>query len=157
MGKHAKKPESELGSLPQLNMTPMIDVIFQLLIFFMCTIRFRTMEGKLQSYLPKDRGDDRDIRVVLMPDMRVNISYDEQSGRTSWRFDQSRFTDLNRLEEAIVAKHQRCPVFNDRPVPVIVDADPNVPFSEVVRILDMCTGRGIEKVEFAMPPMSRER
>ena len=40
----------------QFNMTPMIDVTFLLLIFFMCTIKFKVLEGKLAAYLPKDVG-----------------------------------------------------------------------------------------------------
>ncbi len=38
------------------DMTPMIDVVFQLLIFFMLTIEFKVLEGKLAAYLPKDVG-----------------------------------------------------------------------------------------------------
>jgi biopolymer transport protein ExbD len=38
------------------DMTPIIDVTFLLLIFFMCTLKFKTLEGKLLSYLPTDRG-----------------------------------------------------------------------------------------------------
>ncbi len=34
----------------------MIDVTFLLLIFFMCTLNFRTLEGHLSAYLPKDAG-----------------------------------------------------------------------------------------------------
>ena len=37
-------------------MSPMIDVIFQLLIFFMLTMNFKKVEGKLLSQLPKDKG-----------------------------------------------------------------------------------------------------
>ena len=37
-------------------MTPMIDIIFQLLIFFMLTMKFVVQEGKLMSHLPKDKG-----------------------------------------------------------------------------------------------------
>jgi biopolymer transport protein ExbD len=40
----------------RLEMTPMIDVTFLLLIFFLCTIRFRSLEGKLAAYLPKGDG-----------------------------------------------------------------------------------------------------
>ena len=40
----------------KLEMTPMIDVTFLLLIFFMCMIKFKTLEGKLAAYLPKDVG-----------------------------------------------------------------------------------------------------
>ena len=37
------------------NMTPMIDVVFLLIIFFLC-IDFRILEAKLPTYLPPDRG-----------------------------------------------------------------------------------------------------
>ena len=37
-------------------MTPMIDVTFLLLIFFLCTIKFKILEGKIPAYLPKDVG-----------------------------------------------------------------------------------------------------
>ena len=40
----------------EMEMTPMIDVTFLLLIFFMCTIKFKTLEGKLSAFLPKDVG-----------------------------------------------------------------------------------------------------
>ena len=40
----------------EMEMTPMIDVTFLLLIFFMCTLKFKTLEGKLAAYLPKDVG-----------------------------------------------------------------------------------------------------
>ncbi|MAG31570.1 MAG: hypothetical protein CL908_11850 [Deltaproteobacteria bacterium] len=40
----------------RLELTPMIDVTFLILIFFMCTLKFKTLEGKLVSYLPTDKG-----------------------------------------------------------------------------------------------------
>ena len=40
----------------EINMTPMIDIVFQLLIFFVLTAKFIKFEGELLSYLPKDRG-----------------------------------------------------------------------------------------------------
>lgn len=57
-----------------LNMTPMIDVVFQLLIFFMLTMHFKEVEGKLLSQLPKDKGlspshvlqpELQEIRIVI--------------------------------------------------------------------------------------------
>ena len=38
-----------------IDMTPMIDVVFLLIIFFLC-IDFKTLEAKLPAYLPKDKG-----------------------------------------------------------------------------------------------------
>ena len=40
----------------KMEMTPMIDVTFLLLIFFLCTIKFKILEGKIPAYLPKDVG-----------------------------------------------------------------------------------------------------
>ena len=40
----------------EMEMTPMIDVTFLQLIFFMVTLKFKTLEGKLSAYLPKDVG-----------------------------------------------------------------------------------------------------
>ena len=37
-------------------MTAMIDIIFQLLIFFILTMKIKTVEGKLINQLPKDKG-----------------------------------------------------------------------------------------------------
>ena len=39
-----------------INLTPMIDVVFQLIIFFMCAMKFKTLEKKIEAFLPKDRG-----------------------------------------------------------------------------------------------------
>ena len=40
----------------ELQMTPMIDVTFLLLIFFMCTLKFKVLEGSMGAHLPKDVG-----------------------------------------------------------------------------------------------------
>lgn len=67
-----KKIETEKPVEPP--MTPMIDVIFQLLIFFILTMKFKQEEGKLLSQLPKDKGlasssvpqpELQEVRVVI--------------------------------------------------------------------------------------------
>ena len=40
----------------KMDMTPMIDVVFQLIIFFMLNVKYKTLEGRLDAYLPKDVG-----------------------------------------------------------------------------------------------------
>ena len=40
----------------EMQMTPMIDVTFLLLIFFLCSIKFKLLDGKMQTYLPRDLG-----------------------------------------------------------------------------------------------------
>jgi len=68
----------------KLEMTPMIDVTFLLLIFFMCTIKFKTLEGKLEAHLPKDAGpgptaqpalESLEVRVeVVAPGRKVDAA-----------------------------------------------------------------------------------
>jgi len=53
----AKKTQTDkIKEEVKLELTPMIDVTFLILIFFMCTLKFKTLEGKLVSYLPTDKG-----------------------------------------------------------------------------------------------------
>ncbi|MFK7742661.1 MAG: ExbD/TolR family protein [Planctomycetota bacterium] len=45
----------EIDEEYRCDMTPMIDVVFLLIIFFLC-IEFKTLEARLDAFLPTDRG-----------------------------------------------------------------------------------------------------
>ena len=68
-----RKRRIEDDKVDQPPMTPMIDVVFQLLIYFMLTMHFKEVEGKLLSQLPKREGLDRkpnfdiplEVRMIL--------------------------------------------------------------------------------------------
>jgi len=49
----AKIPEPEET---EMNMTPMIDIVFQLIVFFLLTLKFKAVDRRIDSALPKDRG-----------------------------------------------------------------------------------------------------
>jgi biopolymer transport protein ExbD len=58
----------------EMSMTPMIDVTFLVLIFFMCTLRFKTLEGQLTAYLPKDVGPNHAPSDLLEPlDVGIHV------------------------------------------------------------------------------------
>ncbi len=72
MARRKRLPDDEKPM--HLNMTPMIDVVFQLLIFFMLSMHFKEVEGKLLSQLPKDKGlapspvlqpELKEVRIVI--------------------------------------------------------------------------------------------
>jgi biopolymer transport protein ExbD len=46
---------SEDNPVP-LNVVPMVDVIFCLCVFFMCSFKFKQLEGKFNSWLPRNKG-----------------------------------------------------------------------------------------------------
>ena len=47
--------EEMMDEKAELSLTPMIDISFLILIFFMC-LPFKTFEGKLAAFLPTDKG-----------------------------------------------------------------------------------------------------
>lgn len=57
----------------KMEMTPMIDVTFLLLIFFLCAIKFKVLEGKLQTYLPRDVGIYRGLTDEMLQKVDVRI------------------------------------------------------------------------------------
>lgn len=40
----------------ELNMTPMIDIVFQLIIFFLLSLKFKTVDRRIESALPDNTG-----------------------------------------------------------------------------------------------------
>ena len=43
----------------KISLTPMIDVVFLILIFFMCTLQFKQTNRKFITWLPSDRRSSR--------------------------------------------------------------------------------------------------
>lgn len=134
-------------------MTPMIDVIFQLTIFFMCSIHFKSLEGKLYSHLPKDKGM-KETRVepdLVLPEVRIRLVYSEGSqpllaaikvGKQSFTWD-----SLHSYIENLVPM-LAMPNGIDT-IPVKIDADNRVTAQAVVNVLNICKKAGVPKTEFA--------
>lgn len=51
----------------QADLTPMIDVVFQLLIFFLLNLQYRALEGRLDAFLPKERGAAHGVASLVTP------------------------------------------------------------------------------------------
>jgi biopolymer transport protein ExbD len=151
-GKGINKGEAE-----KANMTPMIDVCFQLLIFFMVTSKFKTLEGKLAAYLPKDKGLQNykieeqalPVRVVLRwnPTIRrckvyvgqVLCNYDDQGiSRALQKVKQIKQTGTDKAE---------------------IDAGGDVPMEWVVQALNMLIRADMPEINFtgAMDPMTSNK
>ena len=57
------------------DMTPMIDVVFLMIIFFIC-IEFKVLESKLDAFLPTDKGSQS---TVVEPEEQLSIKIHVQS------------------------------------------------------------------------------
>ena len=75
MTQESKKMKQEaLDEEPGLMMTPMVDIVFQLLIFFMLACRFRTTDGQLHAFLPKNRGmGTQGPAVINLNEVRIKL------------------------------------------------------------------------------------
>ncbi|HBP19591.1 MAG TPA: hypothetical protein DEA08_17600, partial [Planctomycetes bacterium] len=64
----------------ELDLSPLIDVVFNLLIFFICAARFRTAEGAIQSYLPKTEGQQPASAQLEINDVRILLAWHDAAG-----------------------------------------------------------------------------
>ena len=64
------------------DMTPMIDVVFLMIIFFIC-IDFKVLESKLPAYLPKDKGSQTNVEE---PQEQLSVKvYVQTDGQKSYK------------------------------------------------------------------------
>ena len=79
MRRLARKRRTEESGL---SLTSMIDVTFLLLVFFLLTIQFRTLDGRLSAYLPKGEGA-RPEDVTRQLDVEVTVRVAEAGRRVA--------------------------------------------------------------------------
>jgi biopolymer transport protein ExbD len=110
---------------PQMNMTPMIDCVFLLLIFFMVGTQFSDMERDLQLEVPQV-GDNPTLTQA--PEKKVvNVFAD---GHVT--LDQQPLT-LNALTARLAQARQ-----NHADIGVLIRADAGCPFQSVAEALNAC-------------------
>jgi biopolymer transport protein ExbD len=146
-----KPQEAEL----QMTMTPMIDCVFQLLIFFMLTGKFVTTEAKLSVFLPKEGFDPTRIeKPVLDPPLRVLLRWNPQIGRCKIYVGQ---VLCNYDEEGMRRALQRVRMLKQTGTTTAeIDAGGDVPMFWIVQALNMLIEAGIPKINFtgSMNPLA---
>jgi len=107
-----------------INLTPLIDVVFLLLIFFMVSTTF-TRETQLSIDLPEAEGD-----VKQSSDQEIEILIDEAGG---YRVNGQGLVDARmRTLQAAIYKISA----GDTTLPMIITADAQAAHEDVVRAMD---------------------
>ena len=175
-GEGQKLVKDSLEEEPKLPLTPMIDVVFQLLIFFMFTMRFSGGEGWLESQLPTNRGLGyegtppitlQEVRIKLLWALRGNWGVllrepsqdpDGNKGMTVLKVSKTYFMkpngrpDWDRLLAALKrAKAKYRPSKEYPTLPVIIEGYKMVEFQNVVSALNTAIKAGITEITFAAP------
>jgi biopolymer transport protein ExbD len=132
-----------------INVIPMVDVIFCLCVFFMCSFKFKQLEGKFDSWLPKDKGasqptpeDPKEIRIAMFWDDQTE-KVRRQMGTRIVENDEEMLVLMRGAYEDWKAK-------GNEKVPVIIDGDERIPWKDVINVVNMAKGLQIENIEFAL-------
>jgi biopolymer transport protein ExbD len=150
--------------MPKPDMTPMIDCVFQLMIFFMLTLKIVSSEGNFDINMPIGQAAGnpdplaQDLKVRLKADANGNL-VNIQFGNRSLGNDDRAFAQLNEEVLRSIGGQPGGPAAKDAEVEL--DADYNLHYSYIVKAISACTGRFnkqtkqvvryIEKIKFAPP------
>ena len=126
-----KKKDDE----PRISIAPLIDVVFLLLIFFMVTSHYDIAAG-VQIKLPKVKkraaNPDAESRIMIIVDKDGNAYLD------GTKIDMN--TLKNRLSEEVKSRGV---------LHLVLQADSDVRHGNVVEIMDMAKGAGINSIVIA--------
>jgi len=133
-----------------INVVPMVDVIFCLCVFFMCSFKFKQLEGKFDSWLPKDKGlgDISQLKDVI-EEVRIALFWDEKTQTVTRQLGTRRVPDDDTLQGLIRQAHDDSIKAGKVETPVTIDAAGPVPWQAVVNVINLCKREKIDKIEFA--------
>jgi len=121
----------------ELNLTPLIDVVFLLLIFFMVSTSF-TRETQIKLDLPK-----ADVEKMETDPKVVEVSIDIE-GRIFINGKALVNAQLETLKRAIQ------PLLNENSnIPFVISADANTPYQSVVLAMDAASQLGVTNIKMA--------
>lgn len=136
------------------NLTPILDMVFQLITFFMLVINFKATDFDRSLVLPViGRGVPIEIeldREYLILNLRANESL-QMRGKT--------VSDIDRalsVEAKLLLDGSRRSNKEERPVAVVIRADRNVPCRFLLRIVETCRRLGLDRFEFMILRTAQE-
>ena len=132
-----------------INLTAMVDIIFCLCVFFMCSLHFKQLEGKFDTWLSKDKGAQGMPINTVIQETRVALFWDEATQTVTRKFGTRKVLEDAELQKLIGESNAAFKSLNKNDVPITIDADLLVPWDAVVNVINLGKRVGIDKVEFA--------
>jgi len=122
-------------------MTPMIDVVFQMIIFFVCTVQLE--QEALLEYLRMPDAPHGPLVTEARDPRTITIEVDEKGrffiARTSLSEGK-----LRKVLAKVVADHGA----RGSSIPILIRAGGTAKHAAVRRALDACTSAGLHKISF---------
>ncbi len=134
------RDNSDRGTMSQINVTPLVDVMLVLLVIFMVTAPM--MQQGVQVNLPK-----AETKALPSQEETVVVSI-EKSGRLFINSSEVSNEELRSKLMTMFANRSKKEVF--------LKADRDVPYGEVVRTMAEIKGAGIERLGMITEPTQRK-
>jgi biopolymer transport protein ExbD len=132
--------DGEHGDEVPINLTPMLDMVFNLLLFFLAATTFAREEVELDLRLPQAKsgqqgqGDKQQFVVNVLADGRLSVD--------------GREVTMEALKQRLQAAWQRNPE-----QAVLVRGDHAAQYGLGIQVLDACRLAKIKRVDFAALPL----
>ncbi len=128
-----RKTKNGAGTGSALDITPVVDVVFNLLIFFALTLNFAATSGGINVKLPSASSAE----PVKLEQLTINLTKDGSIVYNNDTIDAAKLSTI--LKEV-----------KDKDSLVIIRADNDVPHGKVVEIMDIAKSEGLSKLAFAV-------
>ncbi|MHC4845642.1 MAG: ExbD/TolR family protein [Planctomycetota bacterium] len=137
------KRDRKLLTETEPDLTPMIDVVFLLLVFFMCTLTFAVLEGRLATHMPKDAGPSQAVADLLTP-LELGVVRDaSRVGGVAVVVGSTRKVSVSALPGLIAKKLELDPELRAK-----ITTGEDVTYGQAVSVLDACVLAGMTDVMF---------
>ncbi len=153
----AKRPS--LADKIDINMTPMIDVVFQLITFFMLTLKPMITEGDFDIRMPLGTSAGA-VSEDPLPPIRVRMTADADGERTGLTMNGQPVAGFDDLRRRIVDLVGIGPGSNADATEVELDCDPQLKYTNVIEAISSVSGMVqpdgtvvelVKKIKFAPP------
>lgn len=132
-----------------MQMTPMIDVCFLLLIFFMCSIKFKLLDGKMAAYLPRDVGVNATPADEMLEKIDIDVKLDENDSKGFKLY-------INRREVATLPQfYEQIKLFRDRDpdAKATIYAYQGTEYGHVIKVVNECLRAKMTEITFGGVPL----
>jgi biopolymer transport protein ExbD len=145
----------------ELQMTPMIDIVFQLLIFFIFTFKIAGQEGDFTINMPPE-GIPSSIDMNQVPPIEVRLEADASGALRAITMGEAAVDSFEDLQLNIIEMigDERGPGSRQETAEVILDCDYSLRYEHVIQAMSAVSGyvneegaivKLAEKVRFAPP------
>jgi len=127
----------------EINMTPMIDVVFLLIVFFMIVVDL-TQQDLVRLQLPKAEFGEEDKKPEKHR-LTVNITWDDEAEVSEIFIKQDTYT-LDELKAWMYprARFKINPKTKFSEIPILIRCDKEAPFKMVQQVMAICADKDIQ-------------